>query len=457
MDFDVIVIGSGQAGVPLAARLAENGRRVLIAERLALGGTCVNYGCTPTKTMVASAAVAHAARRAHALGVSTGDVAVNMAAVVERKDRMVAEWRDAVRRRIDKAGPNLRLEREEARFVGPRRLRIGGETHGADVVIVNVGCRAAVPPIAGLDEVPWLDNVRAMDLRALPERLIVAGGGYIGCEFAQMYRRFGASVTVVDPAEHLLAREDVDVSEALESVFRDEGIELHLSTTVKSVERAGHGVAVHLSDGTTLEGSDLLVATGRRPNTDDLGCDAAGIRTDEAGYIEVDDEYRTSADGVFAVGDVAARGPQFTHSSWDDHRILFDILTGRGTRRRSDRIIPHAVFTDPQVAGVGITEAEAREAGLDVRVVSIPLDRVARARETGKTAGLLKLVYDAAADRVRGASVVAPEAAELIHAFALLIAADASPSALVTTEIVHPSWSEGLQMLVMELDRYALD
>jgi len=455
MKFDVIVIGTGQAGVPLAVRLAEAGRHVVIAERKALGGTCVNYGCTPTKTMVASAQTAHVARTGARLGVRGGRVKVDLAAVVDRKDRIVRRWRDSVRKRLREA-PHLTLVRGHARFVGPRQVEIAGERYEAGIVVVNVGARPAVPPLPGLDGVPWLDNTRIMELRRLPAHLVVLGGGYIGCEFAQMFRRFGARVTLVDRAAHLLSTEEPQASAALEGAFRDEGIRLVMKTTVRSVSGGARSIALRLDGGQRVTGSHLLVAVGRRPNTDDLGAEAAGIRLDAKGYIEVDERYRTSAEGVYAVGDCTP-GPQFTHAAWDDHRILFDLLQGRGTRTRNDRLIPITAFTDPQVARIGLTERDARARGHAPEVATREFGAIARAIETDRTAGTMKILLDPKTEKVLGASIVGAEAGELIHIFAPVMVAGVSARALVDAEYVHPTFAEGVQSLVMSLPRYKID
>ncbi len=455
MKTDVIVIGSGQAGVPLAARLARAGRRVVIAERKALGGTCVNYGCTPTKTMVASAHAAHAARTAARFGVEAGPVKIDMAAVIGRKDRIVRRWRDGVKKRLQRA-PRLTLVRGHARFIGPRQVEIAGERYEADVVVVNVGARPAVPPIPGLDEVPWLDNSRIMQLRRVPDHLIVLGGGYIGCEFAQMFRRFGASVTLLDREEHLLSSEEPEASAALEGVFRAEGIRLVLNATAGSVAGGSRSVTVRLGGGKKVSGSHLLVAVGRRPNTDDLGAEAGGIRLDAQGYITVDERYRTSADGVYAVGDCTP-GPQFTHAAWDDHRILFDLLQGHGTRTRRDRLVPVTAFTDPPVARIGFTERDARARGHAPETATMEFGAIARAVETDQTAGTMKILLDPKTEKVLGVSIVGAEAGELIHIFAPVMVAGLSARALVDAEYVHPTFAEGVQSLVMSLDRYAIE
>jgi pyruvate/2-oxoglutarate dehydrogenase complex dihydrolipoamide dehydrogenase (E3) component len=454
-DLDVLVLGSGQAGVPLAARLAAAGRRVALVERGDLGGTCVNAGCTPTKTLLASARAAHVARTAGRLGIRAGQVAVDLGAVMDRKEAVVARWRDGVRRRLEAAAPRLRVVHGAARFVGPREVEAAGERLAAPVVIVNVGARPAVPPVAGLDRVPFLTSTGALALRALPAHLVVLGGGYVGCELGQLFRRLGADVTVIDPSPHLLAREDEPVSAALEDVFRREGIRLALGAPAEAVEGGAGAVRVRLAGGAVVEGSHLLVATGRRPNTDDLGCDAAGVALDRRGFVEVDARYRTSAEGVYAVGDVTG-GPQFTHSSWDDHRILFDLLLGRGRRTRDDRLAPHVVFTDPQVGVVGLSEREARSRAVPFELASLPYSAVARAVEVDEPDGVVRVLVDPRDDRILGAAVVGAEGGELVHVVAALMQAGASARALVDMEMAHPTFCEGLQSAVMTLERFAL-
>jgi pyruvate/2-oxoglutarate dehydrogenase complex dihydrolipoamide dehydrogenase (E3) component len=452
---DVIVIGSGQAGVPLASRLTAAGKSVVLFERAALGGTCTNYGCTPTKTMVASARAAHVARTAGRLGVRSGEVHVDLPAVVARKEAIVKRWRDSVEHRLHEAGERLRVVKAHARFVGPRELEANGERFEADVVISNTGARPLIPELPGLDGIPFLTNASLMDLRELPAHLVVLGGGYIGCELGQMFRRFGSAITIVDRNEHLLSREDPDTSSALEGVFRDEGISLELSSTIESTHMESGRIVVRLTSGKEVRGSHLLVAVGRRPNTDDLGCDVAGVTLDERGFIVVDESYATSVAGVFAVGDVAGE-PQYTHSAWDDHRILFEHLMGRPTRKRSERVIPFAVFTDPQVGGIGLTERALRARGIAFEMATMPFGNIARAIETDETAGTMKLMIDPVTEKVLGCRLVGADAGELIHVFVPLVEAGASVRAIVGAEAVHPTFAEGVQSLVMRLPRFAL-
>ena len=465
MKIDVILIGTGQAAVPLATRLAAAGTRVLIAERASPGGSCVNIGCTPTKTLVASARAAHVARTAARLGVHAREVSVDFGAVMARKDAVVARWRSGVERRLNGGGENLRFVRGQARFVAPRTVEIaasasaGGlarpERYEAERIVINVGARAQVPAIPGLNEVPYLDSSGVLALRTLPRHLLVLGSGYIGCELGQMMRRLGAAVTIVAPSERLLSHEDPDVSDALAGAFRAEEITLALGKKVERVSRQDDGVVLSLAGGEVLRGSHLLVATGRRPNTDDLGCEQAGIALTSDGHIQVDERYETSARGTFAVGDCTP-GPAFTHVSWDDHRVLFEILSGRDARARGDRLVPYTVFTDPQVAGVGSSEGQARAQGIAVEVATMPFGNIARAIETDETAGVVKVLIDPATDRILGARIVGVDAGELIHVFSVLMQAKASARAIVDGEFVHPTFAEGLQTAVMKLPRYAL-
>jgi pyruvate/2-oxoglutarate dehydrogenase complex dihydrolipoamide dehydrogenase (E3) component len=453
MNFDVIVIGSGQAGVPLATRLAAAGQTVMIAERGNLGGTCVNTGCTPTKTMIASARAAHVARTASRLGIRVPQVEVDLAAIVDRKDAIVERWRAGTAKRLN--AERLTLIRGHARFAGERQIVIGGQTHTAPEVIINTGARPLLPPIDGLGQVPWLDNHGAMNVRELPGHLIVIGGGYIGCELGQMFRRFGSRVTIVDHSRHLLGRAEPEVSTALEEVFRAEGLELRLGAGVARVSGGPGVISVQLANGDDLRGTHLLIAGGRRPNTDDLDCEKGNVALDAHGYVVADDHYLTSCPGVHAVGDVIG-GPQFTHTSWDDHRLLYEILRNGSRRGRNGRFIPSTAFTDPQVASVGMTEQEARDKGLAVEIATMPFGSTARAVEVDETAGVMKIILDAKTERVLGASIAGAEAGELIHIFVTLMQAGASARAIVDAQFVHPTFAEGVQSAVMKLERYKL-
>lgn len=454
MTHDVIVIGAGQGGVPLGALLAESGRRVLLAERSEVGGTCVNRGCTPSKSLIASAQAAHDARRSASLGVHA-TVRVDFPAVMERVDGIVRQWREGVRHRLERAGERLTLVHGHARLTGPGRVEVDGETHQAETIVLNVGTRHAVPPIPGLDAVPYLTNGSIFALRELPRRLVCIGGGYIGCELGQAFRRLGSEVAIIDPGARLLGREDPAVSAAMDKAFRDDGIDVRTGGRPSRVERRGDGVVVVLEGGSEVEGSHLLVATGRIPNTGDVGADTAGVRLDGRGFVPVDDGFRTSAPGIYAIGDCTG-GPQFTHRSWDDGRLLFDILTGARTGGHDGRLVPYAMFTDPQVGRVGLTESEAREQGIDFDVAEMPFSGVARAVEADVPAGVMRVMVDRKTECFVGVSLVGAQAGELVHVFSVLMQAGATARTVVETEFIHPTFAEGLQTLVMKLPRYAL-
>ena len=451
---DVLVIGSGQAGVPLATRLAAAGKTVVVVERGHAGGTCVNAGCTPTKTLIASARAAHVVRTSARLGVRVGEVAVDFAAVMARKADMVKRWRAGSERRLTTT-ERLRLVRGHGRFVGPRTVDVNGDRYEATNVVINVGARPSVPALAGLADVGHLTSTSALELTELPRRLLILGAGYVACELGQLFRRLGAEVALVAPSARLLPREDAAASEALAGVFRAEGIELALGRRAVEVARTGGDIELRLEGGAALRGSHLLVATGRTPNTGDLGCAAGNVTLDAQGHVVVDERYETTERGVFAAGDCVP-GPQFTHVSWDDHRVLFDLLTGRPARRRTDRVVPYTVFTDPQVAGVGLTEAAARERGLEIEVATMPFGNIARAIETDETAGVVKIVLDAKTERLLGVCVVGVDAGELVHVFSVLMQAGASARAIVDGEFAHPTFAEGMQTALMKLPRYAL-
>jgi pyruvate/2-oxoglutarate dehydrogenase complex dihydrolipoamide dehydrogenase (E3) component len=456
---DVIIIGSGQAGVPLATRLSGAGKHVVIFERGDAGGTCVNVGCTPTKTIVASARAAHVARTAGRFGVRVDGVSVDFAAVMARKDAVVHRWRTGVERHLASNEERLQFVRGHARFVAPNVVEANGARYEASQIVINVGARAAIPDIKGLAGVDALNSSSALDLKTLPARLLIVGAGYVACELGQVFRRLGAAVTLVAPSTRVLPREDEDVSDALASVFRAEGIGLELNAQVTEAVRTSAGVELRVTvaggGDRVLVGSHLLVATGRRPNTDDLGCAAGAVAVDPKGHVLVDERYETSRPGVFAVGDCVP-GPQFTHVSWDDHRVLFDILMGKSARKRTTRLVPYTVFTDPQVAGVGLSPQAARDRGFDVEIATMPFGNIARAIETDETAGIVKVVIDAKSERVLGAFIVGVDAGELIHVFSMIMQAGASARAIVDAEFVHPTFAEGLQTAVMKLPRFAL-
>lgn len=453
--FDLIVIGAGQAGGPLASAAAQAGKRVALVEREHVGGTCVNEGCTPTKTMVASARVAYLARRASDYGVETGSVRVDMAQVRARKDKIVAASRNSNQKSYE-AQDNLELIWGDARFIDGKTLEVtlnagGSQTLSAETIVINTGQRPAVPKIAGVEDVPYLTSTTVMELDAVPEHLLVLGGGYIGLEFAQMFRRFGSEVTIIQRGDQLLPREDEDVAEAITDILREDGVTVLLGSATERVQKTTQGIEVTLEGSKRLTGSHFLVATGRTPNTDGLNLKAAGIKINDKGYIEVNGMLETNVSGVYAVGDVNG-GPAFTHISYDDFRILEANLLHGKNRSTEDRLVPYTVFIDPQLGRVGLSEAEAKEQGLEVKIAQMPMTSAARARETGEARGLMKVVIDAHTDKLLGAAILGLEGGEIMGALQIAMMGGLPYMALRNTAFAHPTLIESLNNLFMTLD-----
>ncbi|MDZ4763794.1 MAG: FAD-containing oxidoreductase [Chloroflexota bacterium] len=450
--FDAIIIGTGQAGVPLAQNLTGRGWRVAIAEGGAFGGTCVNNGCTPTKTMIASARVAHLARRGAEFGVRTGEISIDFAAVMARKDKIVGDSRGGIEKAFDK-NKLLTVYRAFAQFeasaVGVHRVRVGDDVIEAPRVYLNTGARATIPPIPGLRDVDFLDNQSLLDLKSLPRHLIIIGGGYIGLEFAQAFRRFGSDVTIIEPGAHVMAREDADIATAARDVLLGEGIDIRLKTRAAGVVQRGGDIVVTTDGGTEIVGTQLLVAVGRTPNSDKLGLDAAGVVSDDKGFITVDDGLQTNVPGIWALGDVNGRGA-FTHTSYNDYEIVVDNLDG-GTRKVSDRIPVYAMFIDPPLARVGMSEGEARASGLNVLLGTLQMRTIGRAKERGETAGLIKVLIDADTERFLGASALGIDADEWVHGIIDLMYADAPYTVMKNAVHIHPTISELLPTLLGKL------
>jgi pyruvate/2-oxoglutarate dehydrogenase complex dihydrolipoamide dehydrogenase (E3) component len=449
--FDAIVIGAGQSGPSLAERFAKAGQRVAMIERKYFGGTCVNTGCVPTKTLVASAYVAHMARRAAEYGIEIGGpVKVDMGKVKARKDAIVARSRNGVTKWMEGLAT---VYRGHARFTGPKTVAVNGELLEADRIVINTGGRALVPDMPGLDRVPYFTNSSLLDADFLPEHLLIVGGSYIGLEFAQAYRRFGARVTVVEMADRLIAREDPDVSAAVREILEVEGIEVRVNARCLSVEKDGNGIAMRLDCGDgapVVRGTHLLLAVGRRPNTDELGLDKAGVKTDAKGYITVDDQCRTNVPGIWAIGDVNGRGA-FTHTSYNDFEIVAANLFDNDPRRISDRIPCYALFTDPPLGRVGMTESEVRKQGIKALAAKMAMTSVGRARERGETLGFMKVVVDAASRKVLGAALLGLNGDEVVHAFLDVMAAGAPYTAISRTVHIHPTVAEYLPTMLGEL------
>ena len=447
--WDALVVGSGQAGVPLAVALARGGRSTALVERAEVGGTCINVGCTPTKTLVASARVAALTARAAEYGIDVGPPRPRWDAVREREQGVVRQFRTSGERRLREAG--VTLLRGEARFVGPRRLRVTGPDgaageHRAAVVVLDTGGRPRRPELPGLESVPALDSSSILTLPTFPGRLVVLGGGYIALELGQVFRRLGAEVSIVESAPRLAAREDEDVSRALGEVLAAEGIGLHLGARAARVSPTSSGVRLELAGGPVLEGTHLLVAVGRAPNTEALDCPAGGVELDGHGFIRVDERLRTTAEGVYATGDVSG-APQFTHVSYDDYRVLRAELLDGPPRSPVGRLIPYTLFTDPQLGRVGLTEAEARARGLPIRVARLPMTHVARAIESGETRGLLKAVVHAQTERILGFAALGFEGGELASVVQTAMLGDLPWTVLKDAIFPHPGLAESLNNL----------
>ncbi|UXA16176.1 FAD-containing oxidoreductase [Mycobacterium sp. SMC-4] len=448
--FDAIIVGAGQAGPPLAGRLTAAGHNVAVIERKLVGGTCVNYGCIPTKTMIASAHAAHLARRGADYGVGTGPVAVDMAAVKARKDRISGGNREDVESWLE-GMDGATLIRGHARFIDPHTLRVDEQVLQADRIFLNVGGRAVVPDLPGLDDVDYLTNTGILNLDVVPEHLVVIGGSYIALEFAQMYRRFGAEVTVIEKGARLTSREDPDVAAAIRDILQAEGIQVVVGADDIRITKQDNGFTLTPSrNADPVTGTHLLVAVGRRPNTDDLGLDAAGVQTDGRGYIVVDDHLRTSVEHIWAMGDCNGRGA-FTHTSYNDFEIVAANLLDDDPRRVSDRITTYALYIDPPLGRAGMSVDDVRRSGRKALVATRPMTRVGRAVEKGETHGFMKVLVDAETEQILGAAILGVGGDEVVHTLLDVMTAGLPYTAISRTMHIHPTVSELLPTLLQDL------
>jgi pyruvate/2-oxoglutarate dehydrogenase complex dihydrolipoamide dehydrogenase (E3) component len=450
--YDAIVIGTGQAGPSLTRRLAASGMQVAIVERKLFGGTCVNTGCIPTKTMVASAYAAHMARRAGEFGIGAGPVTVDMKRVKARKDAISGQSRTGVESWL-KNQPNCTVYEGHARFESSREVSVGDARLTGPRIFINTGGRASIPPLQGIGEVPYLTNSSMMDVDFLPRHLIVVGGSYIGLEFGQMFRRFGSEVTIVEMASRLVQHEDEDVSAAIKDILEAEGI--HIRLNAKCIRLSKHGeeirAGVDCANGDPeVGGSHLLLAVGRRPNTDDLGLDKAGVATDERGYIVVDDQLRTNVDGIWALGDCNGRGG-FTHTSYNDFEIVAANLLDNDPRRVSDRIPAYALFIDPPLGRAGLTQAEAAKSGRNILIGQRPMTRVTRAVEKGETQGFMKIVVDAETKKILGAAILGTGGDEAIHSILDVMYAKQPYTVIQRAVHIHPTVCELIPTMLGDL------
>jgi pyruvate/2-oxoglutarate dehydrogenase complex dihydrolipoamide dehydrogenase (E3) component len=452
-DYDAVIIGTGQAGPALARRLVAAGWKVAIIERKFFGGTCINTGCTPTKTLIASGYAAHLTRRAAEFGVIlSGTPGVDMKAVKARKDAVTAASRAAVERSL-KELQGCAVYEAHAMFIGPKQIKIADEVLRADKIFVNVGGRAVIPSIPGLDEVAYLTNSSMMNVDFLPAHLIVLGGSYVGLEFAQLYRRFGSDVTVIEPSPRLISREDEDISHAIADILQAEDINIRVNSKAVGVTKQGAGIAVTIESAGTrsqVDGSHLLLAVGRRPNTDDLGLEHAGVVTDARGYIEVDDQLRTSVPGIWALGDCNGRGA-FTHTSYNDFEIVAANLLDNDQRRVSDRITAYALYIDPPLGRAGMTEAEVRKSGRPALIATMAMENVSRAYEKSETKGFMKILVDRETKEILGASLLGLSGDEVIHCILDTMYAKAPSTVLQRAMHIHPTVSEFVPTMLDDL------
>ena len=451
--YDAIVIGTGQAGPSLAVRLAGTAMKVAIIERKRFGGTCVNNGCIPTKTLVASARAAHSARCATEYGVTIdSSITVDMKKVKERKDAVVRRSNEGVEKWL-KSTEKLTVYEGHARFEDAHQVRVGDQLLEAGKFFINVGGRASTPPLPGLDQVSYFNNSTMMDVDFLPEHLIVIGGSYVGLEFAQMYHRFGSAITIVEMGPRLIQREDEDISDAIREILETEGINIRLSAECISLEKRGDKVAVNVdcsSGDKTVVGSHALLAVGRVPNTDDLGLEGAGVAVDQRGYVQVDDQLQTNVPGIYALGDCNGRGA-FTHTSYNDYEIVAANLLDNDPRRVSDRITAYALYIDPPLGRAGMTEAEVRKSGRKALLAKRPMTRVGRAVEKSETQGFMKILVDAETKEILGASLLGIECDEVIHTILDVMYAKAPYTVIQRAMHIHPTVSELIPTMLGEL------
>jgi pyruvate/2-oxoglutarate dehydrogenase complex dihydrolipoamide dehydrogenase (E3) component len=452
MRYDAAVIGAGQAGTPLSFALADRGWNVALVENSHLGGTCINTGCTPTKTMIHRAQVAYYAHNAKRWGVMARDVGVDLATIVGQKNHIVQESRRNLLNGTE-SRPNLHFLRGKAEFTGPTQIKVGDQILESERIFINTGERPKIPEIPGLDAVHYLTNETIMELTTVPKHLVVLGGGYIGLEFGQMFARFGSRVTVIQHSGQIVPREDPEIAAELQRALETEGLQFLLNARTTRVEEKEGAIALVVAQGSasfTVSGSHLLVATGRRPNTEDLALDRAGVALNPDATIKVNGRLETSVSGIWALGDVKG-GPAFTHISYNDFQIVYANVVERKNLTTDRRIVPYCVFTDPQLGGVGLTEKEARARGYKLKIGRAPMTSVARARERDETAGLMKIVVDASNDRVLGASILSSDGGETVHILYTLMLADRPYTLLKGAIYIHPTLAEGLFYLMEDV------
>ena len=456
--YDAIVIGSGQGGTPLAKKLAKKGLKTVIVERRFIGGTCINDGCTPTKTMVASARIMHLAKKSKELGVNIKNAQLNFRKVIKRKNKIVEDFRNGGENGLRKT-EGLDIIFGEAGFINNKELKIAlpdgkDEILTAEKIFINTGGRPTVPAIEGLDKIPYLNSTTVMELKELPEHLVIIGAGYISLEFGQMFRRFGSRVTMLEHSERFLSREDEDVGNEIKKFLEDEGIEIYTNCAVKKVSSKNKKVSVFVTTNNKEEkisGSHILIATGRTPNTDTLQLQNTGIKTEERGHIIVNEQLETDVKGVYAIGDVKG-GPEFTHISYNDYIIIYKNLFENGNETINNRMVPYCMFTDPQLGRIGLSEQDAKKKNLNYKVAKLPMNYVARALETNEPVGFLKAIVDADSKKILGATVIGEQGGEIMSMLEIAMMGNITYDVLRNAVFAHPLYAEALNNLFMQLD-----
>lgn len=458
-NYDAIIIGSGQAGTPLSKKLAKEGWKTVLIEKDQIGGTCTNVGCTPTKTMIASAKRIYDCKNASHLGVHAGEIKLNIEEVLDRKNKIVESFRKGATKGLEKT-ENLKIIFGTAIFTGKKTLKVTDnngqeEELTADKIFIDVGARPSVPKIEGLETIPYLNSTSMMELYEVPEHLLIIGGGYIGLEFGQMYRRFGSKVTILEEGKRFLEKEDEDIAKCLREILEAEEIEIFTDAQLHSVKKENNGIKAVLKTADkekTINCSHILLATGRKPNTDLLKTDIGGVKTDKRGFIEVNDQLETSVEGVYALGDVKG-GPEFTHIAYNDYLVVYNNLIKGKKENYHDRLVPYTMFTDPQLGRVGITEEDAKKKGLKIRVATFPMKHVARAIETGDTRGMMKAIVDEENGAILGVAIVGEQGGEVMTVLQMAMVGGVTWQQIRSLPIAHPLYAESLNNLFMQLDK----
>lgn len=456
--YDTIIIGSGQAGNPLAKDLASEGWKVAVIEKNYVGGSCINYGCTPSKTMAASAKIADFVKKSYEYGIHSSAIKVNMKEVYQRKKKTVESFRKSTLKRL-KDPENISLIRGEASFIDSNTIKINLKNNrtkviASDKIFINTGGRPAIPNIDGLDKISYLDSTSIMELEELPEHLLIIGGGYIGVEFGQMFKRFGSQVSLVQHGEQLLSREDPDIAEEVKKIFEDDGINIFLNSEVNEIEKYKNKIILKFKTKNkikSISGSHLLIAAGHKPNTEDLNLPAAGIKADDKGYIIVNNKLETNIEGIYALGDVKG-GPAFTHISYDDYRIVRDNILNNKNRTIKERMVPYTVFIDPQLGRVGLNEREAKQKGIDYAAAKMPMGYITRAIEVSETCGLMKIIIDKKTGKILGCSILGIEGGEIMAMVQIAMMGNLKYTALQQAIFTHPTLAESLNTIFNHME-----